>query len=39
MKIFKTKEQAERYADKNHYKDSYIIEETKQGNFIVKKIK
>ncbi len=33
MKVFHTFEEAERYADKNCFKGTYCIEETRNGNF------
>ena len=33
MKAFHSKEEAERYADKNYYRGTYQIEETKYGNW------
>jgi len=33
MKVFHAREEAEKYADKNCFKGTYRIEETKHGNF------
>ncbi len=33
MKIFHSFEDAEKYADKNFFKGTYIIEQTRNGNF------
>ena len=33
MKIFHTFEEAEKYADKNYFAGTYIIQETRNGNF------
>ena len=40
MKIFHTFEEAEKYADKNYFAGTYIIQETRNGNFrIIKNAK
>lgn len=33
MEVFHTKEEAEKYVNKNYFTGDYIIEETRNGNF------
>ena len=37
MKIFHTRLEAEKYADKNYFRGTYIIKETRNGNWKILK--